>query len=195
LAGFTAPIETASGAFAPNASFARNRRVNHGAVAIAPVVGPPSPNRPSPIRLPRWRPDPVSAHYAKEFLRLAASKGAAVTWVITPVSPNPRVDRVDPPGAPPDRYETVVRAMADMVPGVTVVDGWHSKYPASVFIDNVHLDRMGASALSEDLAPLVVRTRDRPRWVTLPAYRGPAEGVRVEDLSQSEEALTRSVLR
>ena len=59
-----------------------------------------------------------------------------------------------------------------------MLDARESGYPASVFVDPIHLDSRGTLALSADVAAVLRDDLDRPgeprppkRWVRLPDYR------------------------
>ena len=77
---------------------------------------------------------------------------------------------------------------------MTVLDARHAKgYDGSLFWDGtVHLDRLGAVALSDDVAAVLRRYFDGEAlggWVRLPAYRERAGSAGLEDVDQSATAL------
>jgi hypothetical protein len=80
-------------------------------------------------------------------------------------------------------------------PNVTVLDGRHSGYDHTLFVDASHLDGQGAYTLSRDVADVLRRGLAgddavvRTRWVDLPAYRACPVEVALEDVEQSRRNL------
>jgi hypothetical protein len=176
----------------PGAALARNRRLNRGAIVspkALPFADIPAPrvtaDRPEP-----WSCHPVNAGYLRRFLELTAARGAAVYWLLPPLSPGHQA-AIDHNRAEETFLEALRRLVA-RYPHVTVVDGRHAGFPLSAFTDPVHLDRTGAAALSESLAALLGPGRSRgpnASWVDLPDYAGAGVGARIEDVVQSAIAL------
>jgi len=174
---------------APNATLRRNWAANKGAQLnprnpqIQDFAAPPG----AEAAFQTWRCDPVNARYVRKFLDLAASRRIAVVWLITPIMPGLQatVDR----GTDDARYDAFVRRMLARHPDVVVVDGRHANFPASVFIDVVHLDRRGAFALSDGVArvvgPRLAAGAKGPAWLPLPSYGDRPEDVPLEDVAQS----------
>ena len=144
----------------------RNWRRNRGAVANRE----PS-NRTEPIDVAAgadldataWRPDPRNVHHLRRFLDLAADRGIPVVWLLPPVTPE--LQALNDRSASESRYLAFVRRIQADFPDVAVVDARHAGFPLTAFTDPVHLDRQGATVLSDDGPP------PRPR-------RGPPASVR-----------------
>jgi hypothetical protein len=192
--GYTGALDDLGAAFnSSKPAFARNRVVNRGAI-VNPKSRPGQGGPQTVFEKPQaWHCDPVNASYVKRFLGLCAGHGIAVIWLLPPVSPSQQMHRDRTHSE--DRYVEFVRELAGRFPNVTVVDGRTAGYPASVYVDHVHLDRTGAVALSDALASLI---NDRPglsgsgtgtRWRLLPRFQGDSPEDGVEDLGQSELAL------
>jgi hypothetical protein len=134
-----------------------------------------------------WACDPLNATYIRRFLALCAQRGIRVYWLILPLAPELQARRE---AVGTDRvYEQFVARWQARYPNVTVVDGRHSGYEPSVFLDACHLDPQGAFVLSDDLARLLAR-RDvsAEKWVHLPSYRDRPPDVLIEDILQSRLA-------
>jgi hypothetical protein len=188
--GYTGALDDLGAAFnSTKPAFARNRVVNRGAI-VNPKSRPGQGGPRTVFEKPQpWLCHPVNASYVKRFLGLCAGHDIAVIWLLPPVSPSQQTHRDRTHSE--DRYVDFVRELAGRYPNVTVVDGRTAGYPASVYVDHVHLDRTGAVALSDALASLI---NDRPgllgtRWRLLPRFQGDSAEDGVEDLSQSELAL------
>ena len=173
----------------PNATLRRNWSANLGAQLnprnpqIQDFAAPPG----AEAAFKTWRCDPVNARYVTRFLDLAASRTITVVWLLTPLMPGLQatVDR----GTDDARYDAFVRGMQALHPDLVVVDGRHAGFPASAFIDVVHLDRQGAFALSDGVAEVVGPRLDSgargPAWLPLPAYRDRPADLPLEDVAQS----------
>jgi hypothetical protein len=121
-----------------------------------------------------WHCDPVNRRYVRKFFALAADHGIPVFWAMTPYSgPIQALRERHGQDAAFTRFVLSARAR---FPGVTVLDARRSGYDPSVFWDGtVHLDDLGARALSADVAALLSQSfagEPLPAWVKLPAYRG-----------------------
>ena len=118
-----------------------------------------------------WRPDPLKSRYFRRLIGLAAANGVRVYWVMTPLVPKLQGSRNvrDLDGL----YDTYAYGMISRFPNLTVIDARHSNYPASVFMDAIHLDIDGANALSHTLAEVIDRDKGRSsRWIHLDPFRG-----------------------
>lgn len=123
----------------------------------------------------------------------------AVYWVMTPSPPSLQArlnqSRYEA------RYEEGVRRLLERHPHVTVLDARHAGFPAESVHDIAHLDRTGATALSESIAPYLAGKPPEPsgRWVKLAGAMPPLSEERVEDLAESgrvvEGAARRGVWR
>lgn len=136
----------------------------------------------------------VNGVYARRLVALAAARGIKTYLLIPPSVPQIRERRRET-GAE-EKYSAFVRSLQDQAPGLTVLDARDSAYPASVFVDPVHLDARGAVALSDDVASALRRDLDGPRqaspskrWVRLPPYRDRPIPEGLEDVERSRERL------
>jgi hypothetical protein len=192
LNGYVAPLERLGTAFGPKSAFGRNRRVNRGAVINVPRLGTITPHPETPSGAIH----PVNARYLHDFLALCRGRGIAVVWLLPPVSPRQQAIHDGSPGE--TRYVNFARRVAARNPHVTLVDGRRAGFPDTVYIDHVHLDANGATALSRSLGSLLVRgpalaTTANLRAVDLPRFRKPARTGRAEeDLRASEIAVLSS---
>jgi hypothetical protein len=170
----------------------RNWAANEGAQVNAKrkFRVPAQPVRPEGHVEGTWAPHPVNARYVERLLALAHQRAIPVYWLLTPRCPTVQTWR-DWYGEEA-RYERFVARMVGRFPNLVIVDARHSGYDADVFVDTVHLDRDGATALSRDLAVAieVLPTRTPvPRWATLPPYSDAALNVAVEDMEESRGTL------
>lgn len=174
----------------PGLAYARNRRVNRGA-----VVNPKNPafrELPAPAESAAeaagWWCQGANGHFLRRFLNLARERGIAVYWVMPPLSPSLQTkfdrERRD------EVYLRFVRRLVDRDPNVTVVDGRHSGFPPTVFVDPVHLDKDGAASWSRALAAVLAHPDGR--WVELSTNRIGTPGAGVEDVYQSAAVLSAS---
>ena len=170
----------------------RNWSLNGGAHLV-----PARPHAPEEAAAPadepthaRWAPRPVNSSYVRRLLDLAAARGVPVFWVLPPMTPawQARRERLDVDG-PHTRF---VRSMAERDPNVVVVDGRHAGYAPAAFVDATHLNRLGATEFTAALADLIAARREGAgvdrKWVQLPAFRGRAVGVSLEDFEESKLA-------
>ncbi|MBV8266688.1 MAG: hypothetical protein JO252_10215 [Planctomycetaceae bacterium] len=131
----------------------------------APPGGPPQPGT--------WRCDPVNERYHRRFLDLAAAHRIAVYWLLPPLHPTWQAS-MEYQGEDA-RFTAFVRALRDRYPDVVVVDGRHSGFERTAFVDPVHLNPAGATACTTALAEVIARHAHggsvAPRWVKLPDYR------------------------
>jgi hypothetical protein len=135
----------------------------------------------------------VNAEYVRRTFALAESRGIRVYWLLPPLSPQLQAHR-EQAGAEAG-YVRFARSLQGRYPGVTVLDGRHSGYDHTLFVDASHLDGQGAYTLSRDVADVLHRDLavDDPamrlRWVDLPAYRACPVEVALEDVEQSRRML------
>jgi hypothetical protein len=169
----------------------RNRKLNRGA-HVHPKL-PSFQDSPSPTVMidlsASWKCHPVNAAFVERFLDLAQSRGIAVYWLMPPFPPGHQAQYDWTHGE--KNYLQLVRRLVERYPRLTVIDGRHADYPATVFIDPVHLDRTGAAALSESLASVLVRNPgpDGARWVDLARFRVSSREAGLEDTFQSAVAV------
>jgi hypothetical protein len=132
----------------------------------------------------------VNALYARRLVALADSCGARTYLLIPPFAPGLRARRLET-GADAG-YDAFVRSLQARAPGLVVLDARASGYPASVFIDPIHLDARGASALSAAVAGALTRDEADPaqgRWVKLSPYRPTPLPAGSEDVEQTRARL------
>ncbi len=171
----------------------RNWLVNDGANVAArnPAFrGAPGPNEKAPIS-DRWYCQRVNAAYRPPHPRPGLAHGIRVYWLLPPISPWLQARR-EATGAEAG-YLRLVRSSQARHPNLTIVDGRHSGYDHTVFVDTTHLDGQGAAVLSADLAALLARdlpTATAPgRWLELPPYRPRPPAIPLEDVEQSRRVV------
>jgi hypothetical protein len=134
----------------------------------------------------------VNAGYIRRLFALAGSRGIRVYWLLPPLSPQLQAHR-ERAGAEAG-YVRFVRSLQARYPDVTVLDGRHSGYDHTLFVDASHLDGQGAYTLSRDVADVLRRdlagAGPGSRWVDLPAYRACPVEVALEDVEQSRRLLS-----
>ncbi len=171
----------------------RNWRVNQGA-QIMPSVDhfEGDANRwPAELYPESWQIHPVNEFYLDRLLILASLKNISVYLLVMPFSPEVHARRkylgLD------DLYSRFAQSVQDRHPNLVVLDARQSGYDQSLYIDPIHLDRQGASALSADLAAILNDSRSKnispPRWVNMPFYHPRPDTELIEDLEQSQLAL------
>ena len=135
-----------------------------------------------------WTRNPVAVGYMERFLSLAESRKIPVYWLITPIHPASQSLRAQL--GLDNQFTSFIRGVQDRHPGVVVVDGRGSEYATSAFYDPVHLIAPGSSALTIDLAEIVVHPDVRTsRWIALPHYRERPAIVALENEDESRQAL------
>jgi hypothetical protein len=152
------------------------------------------PHRPSyrgdidatnPAYFPRaWKCHPVNEVYLRRFLALADAHAIPVFWLLPPTAPRFQARR-DALGLETS-HERLLRRLQRDFANLTVIDGRHAGFDPGLFIDQLHLSRQGAVALSAGLAEVLALHLDRPsaspRRVTLPPCDPRAIAIPVEDL-------------
>ncbi len=165
----------------------RNWKVNRGAQVMAHNA-----NRPpgdvegfgSALFPDSWRANPLNTHYLREFFRLAESHNIQVYWLLPPLGEE--VQRRREAKGRDAEYGAFVDAVRSKHPRVIVLDARRAGYGDAVHIDPIHLDSLGASSLSRDLATILRREPDGlTSWIELPKYREPPSNVPVEDLERT----------
>jgi hypothetical protein len=136
----------------------------------------------------RWECDPTTVEYVHRFLDLAESSQIPVYWVIPPIWPGSQDWRdhrnLDPP------YLAFIARLQAAHSGVTVIDGRRSGYKARLFVDAVHLKRVGAETLTAGIADLLFAGSPPGRRVALPPFAAPdAEGPGFEDPRKPQTAM------
>jgi hypothetical protein len=162
-------------AVAERRTILHNWRVQAGAHMIEHPPRAPERIETNPQKRERWGPHPVNVAYLRRFFDLAARHGVPVFWLVPPTHPDWQLRR-ERLGAEPT-FTAFIHRVQDLYPGVVVVDGRHSGYDRSLFLDATHLNARGARKLSHALAG-VLKSRLKspqalPRWVSLPASATP----------------------
>jgi hypothetical protein len=140
-----------------------------------------------------WKCHRLNATYVDRTLALAESRKIPVFWLIPPLSPDLQ-GRSEQAGVDA-AFVAFVRSMQSKHPGVIVIDGRHSGYDASTFSDHNHLNVRGSVAMSRELASIVGRRGDRPRWIDLPRFEDRPINIPLEDVDQSRVALEAEATR
>ena len=140
-----------------------------------------------------WQCHRVNRLFVDRLLALAESRSIPVFWVIPPL-PTELQTRRERSGVD-EQFVGFVRSMQARHPGVTVVDGRHAGYESTTFADHTHLNGRGSMALSHELARILCRTGESPRWVDLPRYRDWPTDVPAEDIDQSRLAVEAEAVR
>ena len=171
----------------------RHITVNQGATMALfhrekPYDGSVDPN--SQALFPtRWKRDPVKTDYVERFFSLAEAHQITVFWLLMPNTPAVYSRRIEV-GAE-HAFNRFVAALQQRHPNVVVIDGRTDSYPPGVFVDATHLNSIGASLLSDDVAaamePYVGGKVSQTRWVALPRFRKRTLDVEVEDIAQSHQ--------
>jgi hypothetical protein len=161
-----------------NALARRQMAVNDGAYLAMPAPGPRSvvtEAEHKTFMTHGFAANRVNVVYARDVVATAAARGARTYLLLPPAYPEFYRRRVQT-GAEA-KYLAFIRALQDDHPGLTVLDARESGYHEGLFVDRLHLDCLGAVALSEDVAAVLRRDLDAPgpnpprRWVRLPDYR------------------------
>jgi hypothetical protein len=172
--------------------YRRNWTVNRGAMLLPPynyeqeAANWYEKNYPAP-----WTCNRVNADYCRRFLDLAASRGIPVFWLQHPIEAE--TQKLCEQKGQHERVQRFIRAVVLRYPNVVVIDGLHSGYKKSAFIDPVHLHSHAALILSSDLSRLI-RLKlggrfPKERWLMLPPYEERNIAVAKEHLLESRLAL------
>jgi hypothetical protein len=171
----------------------RNWALNRGTLLMgrrprnSTAIGPGRMREPTE----EWSPDPVSLEYLRRFLALAAENGMEVVWVIAPTSPEHEGLRVKT--GQHAYYTKLAEDLQREFPGMTVLDGRAPGYGRGVFIDDSHLDRVGATAFTSDVAEVLAGKlggrKPAVQWVALPPFRERIRPAGKEDMDESRLAL------
>lgn len=136
----------------------------------------------------------VNDSYLQRTLDLARRNGIATYLLVPPFAPELLARRSET-GAE-SRFSGFLRTLQARDPCLTVLDARGSGYPHSAFVDASHLDRLGAVALSLDVAEILRSDRSSARrepgsgrWINLPRFQERQDPVPLEDVEQSRERL------
>jgi hypothetical protein len=187
-----------------NARFLRNREVNHGGMILARKPDYRGDVTPKILRgsvNTGWLARQEHATYIDRFLDLANRRHIPVVWLLPPNVPT--IDRGRERLGVSRRFDAFIRGFQARFPNLIVIDGRSLAFDHSLFVDPVHLDRRGATALTMELADVLrIVLEERPsareglgRWVALSSDRRAEERVALEDLDQSEAAIQAARVR
>ena len=165
----------------------RNLRTNRGAYLMPESFRPaPDPN-PANTDFTSTEYDTSRFVYIDRFLRLAESRGIPVYWLVMPISPE--FQGLADASGNDAQYSKFVAWKARQFPNVVVLDGRRTPgYGPGRFIDSIHLDGKAASALTHELADLILRpaSPDAPRHVALAPYRDRPPAKHLENVLESK---------
>ena len=170
----------------------RNRRLNQGAMLLEPQPLKADPELWYQMNYPvPWVCNRLHAAFVDRFFALAAAHGIKVYWLLHPIAP--AAQSFCKERGQDHRHDRFVRRVLERHPNVIVVDGRHSGYRDSEFVDTVHVNARAAAELSEGLADILRNPPRDPgpleRWVALPGYRDRPETFRLENCTQSARIL------
>ena len=166
------------------ASHRRNWTLNRGAQALPDYNVPRDPEAWYQVDYPGpWACDPMIAGYLDRFLSLAESRGISVYWLLHPVDPEGQalLDR----NGQEDRFGRFLADLLRRHRNLVLIDGHHSHYDRSAFLDMVHLHDRGAYALTAALAEVLGDDSANSRVRTLPPYQPRPATTPIEDLNRS----------
>jgi len=133
-----------------------------------------------------WTIEPRNEAFLDRFIGLAEVRGIPVYWLLPPLCPEAHARR-QARGAD-EAYGRLARSKQAKFANLIVLDARSSGYDDSVHVDHIHLDQVGASVLSGDVATVLMdrlRNGQTPsRWVTLPSYSGRLESGLPEALAK-----------
>ncbi len=159
-----------------------NLQSNRGAFVVPDVAHDPDPN-PSDEHLLSQGRDTHFVDYVDRFLGLAASRDIKVYCLIPPISPE--YQTLWDGSVAATQYEEFLREKLRTYPNLVIIDGRHSGYGTSQFLDTKHLSRNGAAVLSDDLALLIAEHDGTDRWVKLPRFRQRRISETIEDVGET----------
>jgi hypothetical protein len=173
----------------------RNRRLNRGGLLLAKK---PSFHGALPAKFSRhmftddWFSRREHTEYVRRFLSLAQRHRITVVWVLPPTTPE--LERMRESHGMHARYTRFALRFQSLYTNLYVFDGRHSGYNEHLFVDPVHLDRDGATALSASIAavlpPLIEGRTPESRWATLAAPVRLEAPPALEDMDQSLRIVT-----
>jgi hypothetical protein len=142
---------------------------------------------------PGWSCSPVNLAVIDDFFRLAEAHQIPVFWLLTPIHPRVQAAR--------ERLGIEAswnRFLIEQTKGrrVVLLDARPMAIDPDLFVDATHLDRRGATALSEAIADFLLDWQNSSpttdRWVVLPPRNRPTDDARlIEDTNQTGLALRR----
>ena len=134
---------------------------------------------------------PLCGSYTARFLELAAAHQIRVFYLLPPVPPHTQESWIRT-GIDEGKTRHVCELQA-AYPDLIVLDARRSGYAVDAFIDDIHLNAHGATALSAEVASIMKQYLAGPTtahvWVDLPVYRERDADPWLEDIRQSGVAL------
>ena len=176
------------------ASHRRNWALNRGAQALPDYNVPRDPETWYRVDYPApWACDPMIAGYLDRFLALAESRGISVYWLLHPVDPEGQslLDR----NGQEDRFGRFLADLLRRHRNLVLIDGHHSHYDRSAFLDMVHLHDRGAYALTSALADVLGDDSTNSRVRALPFFQARTATIPIEDLNRSIVAVRERIGR
>jgi hypothetical protein len=177
----------------------RNWTVNQGAnvaATVAPDQGSVRSDVERRLHPSSFHVDPTNAEGMERLMRLAEDHNIQVFWLLPPLSPALQALR-DQSGSEA-RYEQFIRTFMTRYPRLlTVLDVRRAGFPSTFFVDETHVNRPGAIALSRAVAKVVPtilgdsQPASSSEWVALsiPADQTTGSDVKIEDLEESKQIL------
>ena len=171
----------------------RNRGMNRGAIVMAKDLGNHQfdVEHWGNVSPGGWRPSKVNDLYARRLLRLAQAQKIPVYGSLMPVAPGVQ-GKYEQSGLD-FGYIAWIQKLQKRFPDFRVLDWRHSNYEAFAFLDALHLNSVGASAVSAALGNHLKRIGHGEladeRWTTMPRYQPNLSTAAVEDTSQSVAAV------
>lgn len=145
-----------------------------------------------PIKPGTWRCDPVNETYLHRFIELAQSRHIKVYWMLPPSTPGTFSHWVH--SGDEQLYIDFIRKQQSRYPNLFVLDARDCGYEKSVFVDGVHLDRDGATALSMGVAQALRHSVSEAggaptKWIKIPTFNEAKSRIAIEDVTESRLAL------
>ncbi len=180
----------------------RNWSVNRGANVAATVAPDPGTVRPDVegrLHPNVFHVDPTNAAGMERLMKIADDRGIPVLWLLPPLSPALQSLR-DQSGSEA-RYERFIRTFMARYPRrLTILDARRAGLPSTFFVDETHLNRRGAIALSRAVAEAVPTLLSRSpsptaaEWVALfiPPDQPAESDFAIEDLGESQRIVNQS---
>ena len=133
--------------------------------------------------------DSTMLAYMERFLDLTAQKSITVYLLIPPIDPVQQSYIDSGVYGTAQKYEELLRSIQTKFANVRIIDARRSGYQSSMFVDSMHFNRAGSTALTDDLASAVLSELSADRWVNLSrSHRHDVAG-HVEDLVESQLAI------
>ena len=147
-----------------------------GAQPMPEVPGQPvaNPALVADLTPSRWSVDAINAHYFEQFVNLAEAHQIPVFWVMPPLGPEVEAGRLA--HGTSLAYSQFARDAQARHPDLVVLDARSASYGASMHVDSIHLNSLGATVLSNQIAAAItdrLALRNRMPWYDLPRFSDP----------------------